>query len=271
MKNMTNKKKLYIMVFIVFIIILVAIFGKYMAPHDPFKTDLANSLRNPCKEYIFGTDKMGRCIACRILAGASSSIFSALTVVGIVFVVGTLLGVISGFFGGIYDKVLMKITLVFQAFPSFILAVTVAGTLGVGIRNSIISLVLVYWTTYARLSRSMVLNMKESTYIRAAKMCGASKFHIIFKYIIPNLIGPLIVTAMLDIGNVILSMAGLSYLGLGAAKPSAEWGSMMCEAKQTMQQTPWGLVFPGLAIFIVVIAFNMLGDKIRDTIDEQAV
>lgn len=271
MSKLTNKRKLYAMIILASIVLVIALLGEHLAPNDPFKTNLSHSLLPPSKEYLFGTDKMGRCILSRILVGAKSSIFSAITVVIIVFSIGSLIGIIAGFFGGILDKILMKITLILQAFPSFILAVTVAGTLGMGIKNSMISLILVYWTTYARLSRSMVLSMKSAVYIKSAIMCGANKIQIIFKYIIPNVIGPLVVTAMLDIGNVILTMAGLAYLGLGPKKPSAQWGLMMSEAKQTMQQAPWGLIFPGIAIFIVVIVFNMLGDKIRDNLDELSI
>ena len=154
----------------------------------------------------------------------------------------------------------MKITLVFQAFPNFILAVAVAGMLGTGLKNSVLALGAVYWITYAKLS--------QAWYIRAAKICGAGPTAIIFKYILPNMVSPLIVTAALDVSSFILSMAGLSFLGLGPSRPTAEWGATMSEAKTFIQQAPWCIVFPGLALLVTVVIFNLLGDALRDVIDE---
>ena len=162
----------------------------------------------------------------------------------------------------------MKITLVFQAFPNFILAVAVAGMLGTGLKNSVLALGAVYWITYAKLSRSLVLSIIDSEYIRAAKICGAGPTAIIFKYILPNMVSPLIVTAALDVSSFILSMAGLSFLGLGPSRPTAEWGATMSEAKTFIQQAPWCIVFPGLALLVTVVIFNLLGDALRDVIDE---
>ena len=249
-------------------VLLIAMFGDVLAGHDPYKTVLSDALISPCREYPCGTDNLGRCVLCRILAGAKTSIFSALAVVAIVFLVGGSIGVLAGFLGGILDTVLMKITVIFQAFPSFILAICVAAVLGTGLKNGILSLALVYWTTYARLGRSLVLSMKDETYIKAAKMCGASKGAIMLRYVVPNVIAPVIVTAALDVGNVILSMAGLSFLGLGAARPTAEWGAMMSEARNFLQTGPWGIVCPGIVLFIVVFLFNRLGDVISDMISD---
>ena len=168
----------------------------------------------------------------------------------------------------IVDRILMKITLVFQAFPNFILAVAVAGMLGTGLKNSVLALGAVYWITYAKLSRSLVLSIRDSEYIRAAKICGAGPTALIFKYILPNMVSPLIVTAALDVSSFILSMAGLSFLGLGPSRPTAEWGATMSEAKTFIQQAPWCIVFPGLALLVTVVIFNLLGDALRDVIDE---
>ncbi len=238
--------------------------------HDPFETNLSLSFQPPGTEgYLLGTDSVGRCVLCRILTGGRISIFSALAVIGIVFTIGTSLGVISGYFGGKTDAVISKITVIFQAFPGFVLAVAVAGILGPGLMNGIISLSMVYWTTYCRLARSLVLNMKEAAYIQAARMCGAKKRHIILKYVMPNMISQMIITATLDIGNVTLSMAGLSFIGLGASRPTAEWGAMMSESRSYLQTAPWTIVFPGIALFIVVLIFNLLGDSIRDSMDKK--
>lgn len=262
-----NKRKLFIMLAIVAGILLLALFGGLIGQHDAYKTSLSTALKPPCGDYWFGTDNLGRCILCRILNGAATSLYSALAVVIIVFILGLGLGIISGYVGGVVDTIIMRITLIFQAFPGFILAISVAAMLGTGLVNGIISLSVVYWTTYARLGRSLVLSLKDSTYVKAAKMCGAGKFSIMAKYIFPNVVAPVIVTAALDVGNVILSMAGLSFLGLGAARPTAEWGAMMSEARNFLQTGPWGLLFPGAALFAVVIVFNLLGDTICDTID----
>ena len=236
--------------------------------HEPFRTNVRQAFQAPCREYIFGTDNLGRCVACRILYGAATSLYAAVLAVLAVFIIGTAVGVTAAYAGGIVDRILMKITLVFQAFPNFILAVAVAGMLGTGLKNSVLALGAVYWITYAKLSRILVLSIRDSEYIRAAKICGAGPTAIIFKYILPNMVSPLIVTAALDVSSFILSMAGLSFLGLGPSRPTAEWGATMSEAKTFIQQAPWCIVFPGLALLVTVVIFNLLGDALRDVIDE---
>lgn len=272
LKNKTRSKYKQILILcMVGALLIVAATGSFIAQHDPYKTSLSTALKAPCWEYPCGTDNLGRCVFCRILTGAATSIFSALAVVIVVFVIGLFLGILAGYMGGIVDTVIMRITLIFQAFPGFILAISVAAMLGTGLVNGIISLSMVYWTTYARLGRSLVLSIKNATYIKAAKMCGAGKFSIMIKYVFPNVVSPVIVTASLDVGNVILSMAGLSFLGLGAARPTAEWGAMMSEARNFLQTGPWGIIFPGIALFGVVILFNLMGDMICDAIDSKRV
>ena len=221
--------------------------------HEPFRTNVRQAFQAPCREYIFGT---------------ATSLYAAVLAVLAVFIIGTAVGVTAAYAGGIVDRILMKITLVFQAFPNFILAVAVAGMLGTGLKNSVLALGAVYWITYAKLSRSLVLSIRDSEYIRAAKICGAGPTAIIFKYILPNMVSPLIVTAALDVSSFILSMAGLSFLGLGPSRPTAEWGATMSEAKTFIQQAPWCIVFPGLALLVTVVIFNLLGDALRDVIDE---
>ncbi|EHQ91058.1 nickel transporter permease [Desulfosporosinus youngiae] len=259
--------KLMLILGLLGIVLLAALGGDHLTVNDPYRTDLAQSLIPPSPQFPFGTDNLGRCVYSRVMEGASASIFSALIVVGAVFVLGSLLGILAGYLGGWWDSAIMKITTIFQAFPSFILAVAIAGMLGPGIRNAILSLAAMYWTTYARLARSLVLKLKDETYIQAARMCGAQKRHIILKYILPNTLPPLINTAVLDIGNVILSMAGLSFLGLGAQPPLAEWGIMISNARSYLQTAPWCMAFPSMALFIVVVLFNLLGDSIRDRLD----
>lgn len=268
-KHKKMKTSLILSLSIVVGILLIALLGPHLAPHNPFKTNLALAQLSPSWEYPFGTDHLGRCVFSRILSGASVSIFSALVVVLVSSSFGTAMGMIAGYIGGIVDAVLMRITTIFQAFPYFLLAVAVAGTLGIGLLNGMISLAVVFWTSYARLGRSLVLGIKDENYIKASRLCGAGNYHIILRYILPNMGSPILITAVLDISAVILSMAGLSFLGLGAQRPTAEWGAMMSEARNYLQTAPWVIVFTGFALFVVVICFNYLGDTLRVLLDRK--
>ena len=265
MKKETSEKINMIMRSIfVGILVLIALIGPSFLKHDPYQVNMANAFSAPCGEFLCGTDNLGRCVFCRMIAGAGTSLFSALLVVVVVFCAGTLIGCVAGYAGGIADEILMKITLIFQAFPSFILAVCVAGILGVGLFNGILSLCAVYWTTYAKLARSLMIQQKQQNYVYAARMNGASHPVIVLKYLLPNIMGNMVVTASMDVGSVILSMAGLSFLGLGAVRPTAEWGAVMSEARNYLQTAPWIIVFNGIALFITVAAFQLWGDSLRD-------
>lgn len=268
MNNCKAKRGLIVAAIFVTCVILVALFGSMMTLHNPTETDLSKSLLAPSSMYPFGTDKLGRCIYSRIMAGAANTILSSLFVALLSMVFGTVLGSSAALIGGKYETAVMAVTSVTQSFPKFILIVALAGILGNSLRNSIIALFSVFWVNYARLSRSLVLDLKNSDYVRAARICGAGVFRIIRTHILPAIIGPLIVTCMLDICTVVLDLSALSYLGLGAAKPAIEWGSMMSEAKQTMRFAPWGILFPGIMVFVVVSAFNYFGEKIGEMIYE---
>ena len=211
---MHKKKKIWLGVSLILFLILIvtALEGSHWIHHAPFKPDMRHAFLKPCLEYPFGTDNLGRCVFCRIIAGSKTSVFSALFVVIIVFALGTVLGIIAGFAGGVWENVIMKVTLIFQAFPSFILAVAIAGILGNGVINGILSLCAVYWTTYCRLARSLTVSLRNVPYIKAAKICGASRCSILFRYILPNVMPSLLVTAAMDVGSVILSMAGLQII-----------------------------------------------------------
>lgn len=265
----TSNLSLIVSLTAVTLLMLLAIFGSYLAPHDPYRTNLALAQLSPSWEYPFGTDHLGRCVLSRILSGASVSVYSALAVVLVASTFGTTVGVISGYIGGIGDAILMRITTIFQAFPYFLLAVAVTGSLGIGLLNGIISLVVVFWTSYARLGRSLVLGIKNENYVKAARISGAGSFHILWKYMLPNIASPILITGILDISSVILSMAGLSFLGLGAQRPTAEWGAMMSEARNYLQTSPWVVLFTGLALFVVVVCFNYLGDTLRVLLDRK--
>ena len=261
------KRKSVIMLSLIFLLLILAAVGERFAPYDPYATSLMTALKPPSAEYPFGTDNLGRCILSRVLAGASASIFTAIGVVAIVFVIGTVIGITAGYLGGAADQVLMKITTVFQAFPGFIMAVAIAGMLGPGLKNAMLSLILIYWTTYARLARSLVLQLKHDNYIRAARLCGARTHHIMIRHVFPNIFAPMLITATLDIGNVVLSMAGLSFLGLGVQAPMAEWGLMISNGRAYLQTAPWCIIFPSIVLFLSVVLFNLTGDSVRDAID----
>lgn len=266
-KKISVDLKFKIILIILVLIIIVGIMSPIVAPNNPYKTDFFNTLKSPSIEFWFGTDALGRCIFSRVLYGISNSIISALTVVLITFSVGTIIGVISGFYGGILDEVIMGIVDVFLSFPGIIIAVAVAGILGGGIKNAMIAIGLISWPKYSRLARCEVMAINSETFILAAKLSGNGNLKIILKHIIPNIIRALVITASADVGIMIMELAGLSFLGLSSPLPIPEWGSMMNEGKSMLQSAPWITLFPGTAILIVVILFNLLGDTICELLE----
>lgn len=265
-RKLTNMR-LKVILFLIGLIILLGIAAPVIAPNDPYKTDLLNTLNAPSWQYPFGTDALGRCIFSRVIYGISNSVFSALIVVFITFCAGTIIGVVSGYYGGLLDEAVMGIVDVFLSFPGMIIAVAIAGILGGGLKNAMIAIGLVSWTKYARLARSEVMEISSETFVLAARLSGNSNFKIILKHIIPNVIGTLIITASSDIGVMIMEIAGLSFLGLSSALPIPEWGSMMNEGKSMLQSAPWITLFPGAAILIVVVLFNLMGDTLCEVIE----
>ena len=216
---------------------------------------------------MLGSDSVGRDVLLRTIAGGRESVALGLGVIAIVVVLGMTAGLIGGYFGGMCDYVVNKVVTAFQAFPSFVLAVAIAGILGQGTVNMMVAIAAVYWTQFARLSRSIVMTFKESDCLRAAKMCGAPTRSIIARYLIPKIAGPIAIMAALSISDVILTMAGLSFIGLGPERPTNEWGTMMAEAQPTFQYALWCMIVPMIALFITVILFNLLGDALRDALD----
>lgn len=250
------------------LIVLSAVFAPVVTGGvDPLKGSLANALEPPCKEHIFGTDKMGRDIFTRVIYGARASLGATFGVVALVFLVGAVLGVISGYFGGWVDAVIMRIADMMLAFPGLVLALAVAGIMGASIQNAIIAIVVVSWTKYARLARSLVLKIRGRDYVSAAVVTGSKTPYILLRYMLPNALPTLIITAATDIGSMMLELAALSFLGFGATPPTPEWGYMLNEGRACMESAPWMMIFPGLAIFVVVVVFNMLGDSLRDILD----
>ena len=249
-------------------IILAAIFAPVITGGvDPLKGSLMDALLPPCKEHIFGTDKMGRDIFTRVIYGARASLTATFGVVALIFLIGSVMGIISGYFGGIVDAVIMRIADMMLAFPGLVLALAVAGIMGASIKNAIIAIVVVSWTKYARLARSLVLKIRDRDYIAAAIVTGSKTPYMLLRYMLPNALPTLIITAATDVGSMMLELASMSFLGFGAKPPAPEWGYMLNEGRACMQTAPWLMIFPGLAIFIVVVVFNMLGDSVRDILD----
>lgn len=265
-KNKINKTKIKLITLlgIIAVMFLIALYAEKIVPNDPYMQDLSNALSPPSKQFIFGTDRYGRCLFSRVLVGAKTTMFSSVILVIIIATFGTMVGTICGYIGGKFDEIVMRISDIFLAFPGMVFAIAVAGVLGGGIVNAVISLALISWPKFSRLSRGLVLTIKNSQYIYAARISGCSEFKIIFKYILPNILGAIIVTATLDIGVMMMELAGLSFLGLGAMPPTAEWSSMMSNGRSMIQSAPWVIFAPGVAIFITVVIFNLLGDTVRD-------
>ena len=248
-------------------LLFVACFGQYIVPYDPYAQDLSNALQPPSGSHLLGTDRYGRDLFSRIIIGAQTTIFSALALVAGITIVGTVIGVMCGYVGGWIDSLIMRISDIFLAFPEMVFAIAIAGVLNGGIWSAAIAVGLIAWPRYARVARSQVLAMKNHQYMNAAKLMGTRWYKVILKHIMPNILGPIVVTAALDVGAMIMNLAGLSYLGLGVVPPTPEWGSMMSEGRSMLQTSPWIVLAPGLAIFITVIIFNLLGDTVRDILD----
>lgn len=268
MKAFVKQNKLFTVCGILaVIIVLVAVFANCIAPHDPYEAIMKNALKPPSAQYPCGTDQLGRCELSRIIYGTRASLQMTLTLVLLVFTVGTFLGMVAGYYGGVLDAAIMRFSDMMIAFPGMVLAIAIAGMLGPSLFNTVIALAVVSWTKYARLSRSLVLKIKSSTYLSAAVVTGARSGHIIGGYLVPNIIPTMVVTAAMDIGTMMLELSALSFLGLGAQPPTPEWGLMLSEGRQYLQTAPWLMLFPGIAIFAVVSVFNLMGDSLRDLLD----
>ena len=252
------------------LLLLCSVFSEYLAPCDPYLQDLGNAKAAPSAAHLLGTDRYGRDMLSRVIVGSRTSISSTLLLVAVITVIGTAVGVFCGWHGKWTDTVLMRISDMFLAFPGLVFALAVAGVLGGGLQNAIIALAAISWPKYARIARSQTLAQKEMPYMKAAALSGSGTGKLLIKHILPNIIGPILVTSMLDIGTMMMELAGLSFLGLGAKPPAAEWGSMMSDTRSLLTTAPWVTLAPGFAIFISVMIFNLLGDTIRDYADPKA-
>ena len=249
------------------LLIFIAIFAPFFTPYDPYVQDLEGALSPPNTENLLGTDRYGRDILSRVIMGSQTTLCASLLLLLTISVFGSLIGAICGYKGGKLDVFLMRMSDVFLAFPQMVFAVAAAGALGGGLFNAAAALAIIGWPKYARISRGLVLTIRSMPYFDAAKMSGTNSAAMLMNHVFPNIAGPVLVTAALDIGTIIMELAGLSFLGLGAMPPTAEWGAMMNNGRSMLQTAPWVILAPGSAIFITVAIFNLLGDKIRDVIN----
>ena len=253
-----------VMTILAVMLVAFAVFAGFFAPYDPLETDYVHMLEAPGSAHWFGTDQLGRDLLSRILYGGRSSLLIAFAVTMIVAGIGIFIGTAAGFAGGVFDSLLMRISDMLMAFPGSIFTIAIVSFVGVGTRNLILAMSVTGWTFYARISRSLVLSIKNNVYIEQARLGGASNLKILIYYVIPNVLPSLLVNITQDIGGKLLTISGLSLLGLGSPPPTPEWGFMLSEGKNYMYSDPWMLLYPGMVILINVIIFNMLGDSRQD-------
>ena len=270
LRKSTVKMRLIFFGTLAVLLVVCSFFSAYLTPYDPYLQDLSIAKQAPSAQHLLGTDRYGRDMLSRVIAGSRASIFSTLLLVAIITALGTAVGVTCGWTGGWVDTVLMRISDVFLAFPGLVFALAVAGSLGGGLQNAIIALAAISWPKYARIARSQTLAQKETLWMKAVRLSGSGTGKIILKHILPNILGPILVTSMLDIGTMMMELAALSFLGLGAKPPIPEWGSMMSDTRSLMTTSPWITFSPGIAIFLSVMIFNLLGDTIRDYADPKS-
>lgn len=249
------------------LLVIVAVFPGQIAPYSPYEAVLTDALQPPSPQHWFGTDALGRDVFSRVIFGTRTSVSSALLLVAVVFAAGAALGILSGYYGGAVEAVIMRVADTMIAFPDLILAIAIVGILGPNMSNAMLAIAVVSWTKYARLARSLVLKIRGSDYISAARVTGSKNRRILLSYLLPNALPTMVITAATDIGSTMLSLASLSFLGFGIQPPTPEWGYMLSEGRNYFQSCPWLLYFPGLAIFVVVVIFNLLGDSLRDVLD----
>lgn len=247
------------------LVLFVTVLGPHLAPYNPAGVDMSARLEAPSLAHPFGTDELGRDLLSRVLDGAQQSIPAAVLVVLFSALFGTLVGLVSGYFGSWVDMILMRLTDVFVGYPALLLAIAVAAALGAGLEQAAVALATVWWAGYARLARAQAAAIRFSLSIDAARSIGATDARILVRHVLPAVIGPVSVKATLDVALVIQSIAGLGFIGLGAQPPSSEWGLMIATAQQFALTSWWYAVFPGLALFVVIEAFNLTGDALTKT------
>jgi peptide/nickel transport system permease protein len=251
---------------IVLFVLLMALFAPLIAPFEP-SAQAARRLLPPSSEHIMGTDELGRDVLSRIIFGARTSLYVGLLSVSIASFLGISVGVLAGFIGGNFDNIIMRFVDIVSAFPTLVLAIVIAGLLGPSLTNAMIAIAIVFSPNFARVSRGSVLTVKNEVYLDAARVIGGKQGHIIMRHILPNIMAPLVILATLSLSVAILAEASLSFLGLGTQPPNSAWGLMLSQGRRFMELSPGLAIFPGLAIMITVLAFNFLGDGLRDALD----
>ncbi|WP_018393614.1 MULTISPECIES: nickel transporter permease [Bacillaceae] len=271
MKNVKRKllshKLMMISSMIIFIMTLLALFPPILAPNDPNLIDITHKLQGSSSKFPLGTDHLGRCILSRLIYGTRTSLGTAFLVMGLTMMISIPLGIYAGFRGGWVDYLFMRMCDILMAFPSLLLSLALIGILGPGLGNLILAMVLVHWVFYARVIRGMVLSVKEQNFILAAKVCGTPRLVIVIKHILPAIISQVVVLVFMDIGGVVLAISSFSFLGFGIQPPGAEWGMMINDSKPFFRNAPSLMLYPGMMILIVVIAFNLFGEALRDALD----
>ena len=248
-------------------LVALAVFAPWIADRPPDAQNLRLRLRPPSLEHPFGTDEFGRSVLARVAYGARVSLLTGIVPVALALLLGSAIGLIAGFFRGRLDGALMRVMDVLLAFPSLLLALAVVGTLGPGLVNAVIAIAIVDVPQYARLVRSVVLGTREEEYVQAARALGAGNGRLMLRHVLPSAIGPIVVQATLGVGFAILAIAGLSFLGLGVQPPTSDWGEMLARGRRFLPDATWLMVFPGLAVSLTVLGFNLLGDGLRDALD----
>lgn len=267
MKASRGRFRFMIFLVLALMLLAVAVLAPALAPYDPQEAVLADATQPPSAEHLFGTDRMGRDLFSRVIYGTRTSIASTLVLVASILVVGGVLGTVAGYVGGPVDALIMRVADMMVSFPGMALAIALAGILGPSITNAILAIMAVSWTKYARLARSLVLKTRSQDFVLAARLAGTRELDILRRYMVPSVLPTLIVTAATDVGGMMLELAGFSFLGLGAQSTSIEWGYMLNEGRAYMESAPWMMLYPGLAIFLTVVIFNLLGDGLRDLMD----
>lgn len=249
------------------VFLLLTVLAPLIAPYDPYDQDLSSALSPPSWIHLLGADQYGRDMLSRVLYGTRTALLAVFVADGLALVVGCTLGLLSGFFGGWVETVIMRVVDVVLAFPYLLLALIIVAALGPGLTHSMIAIGIVYTPQYARLLRGQVLSVRQSDYVRASRALGASRLRLMLRHVLPNSVTPILVMATLQAGSVVVETAGLSFLGLGAQPPSPDWGALLADGQSYFLTAWWIATFPGLAIFLVVLGFNLLGDALRDHFD----
>ncbi len=266
-----SRHGLLIMISLAIALIIFSVIAPYLAPNDPLETNFEHILEPPSKDFLFGTDQVGRCVFSRVLCSIKISLGMTFVLLIVIFILGVSIGIIAGMTGGLTDIIIMRLADTVLSFPDIVFAIAIVGILGPGMKNTLIALAVIWWTKYARLTRVLVMGAKNHVYVESAIMAGASKFRVISHYILPNIISPLVIQLSLDVSGMMLALAGISFLGLGVQPPTPELGTMLSEGRSYLQTASWLLIYPGFAIFIIVVIFNVLGDSVRDALDPKQI